>query len=254
MMNVPGGGLVSEQAFWVICGLFYLADNIRLLSGRELILAERFDRQWLPVFPLYHYRLRGRTVCFLNVLAPSLAAVRMTWLTHDPFSSQRLRRSDRLLYFYRRRLTAFRALSGILFVVFLIGGPILTHYAGLNYTLRLLLPIHIAALAVLIGLLVAGRRTWRLSWMDIGGLTCECAFCPGFFINVCRKLSLKFARVPGDAMAYTLAYGEPNTAACIASRLELCLDELEENGELHLDDESTIEAYRRLLRQPLGHE
>lgn len=251
-MDLLGGRIVPDQAFWVICGLFYLADNIRLLGGRELILAESLGRRWLPVFPVYRYRIAGRALSILNLLLPALGAVRMAWLTPEPFAPRELRRSRRVLRITCRRLMAFRALSALLFVTFFVVGPVMTHEAGLAGALTIVLPVHVAAVLLLVGLLIAARRAWRMSWSQLGSLAFECAVCPGFFVNICRKVSLGFAQVPGDALACAIAHGGERAARRVRERLPHALDDLEENDELRQDDAAAIAAYRRHLGEDNG--
>jgi len=246
-MNLPGWGIVPDQAFWVICALFYLADNVRLLGGRELILAEGLGRRWLPVFPLYRYRIAGRALSLLNLLLPMRGAVRMAWLTPEPFARPQLRRGARLLRLTCRRLLAFRILSSVLFVTFFVVGPAATHEAGLPGALVIVLPVHVAAVLLLIGLLIAARRTWRMSWSQLGSLVFECAVCPGFFVNICRKISLGFAHVPGDALAIALTIGGARAASRVREHLPRALDDLGENEELQGEDAAAIAAYRRHL-------
>jgi len=246
-MDLLGGWIVPDQTFWVVCGLFYLADNLRLLGGRELILAETLGRRWLPVFPIYRYRIAGRALSILNLLMPALGAVRMAWLTPEPFAPPALRRSRRVLRITCRRLLAFRALSALLFATFFIVGPAMTHAAGLAGALTIVLPLHVAAVLALTGLLIAVRRAWRMSWSQLGSLAFECAVCPGFFVNICRRLSLGFAQVPGDALACALAYGGEPAASLVRARLPHALDDLNENEELRQDDAAAIAAYRRHL-------
>jgi hypothetical protein len=246
-MDLLGGRIVPDQTFWVICALFYLADNIRLLSGRELIVAESLGRRWLPVFPLYRYRIAGRALSVLNLLMPALGAVRMAWLTPAPFARPELRRSARVLRLTCRRLLAFRALSALLFVTFFVVGPVLTHEAGLAGALVVVLPVHVAAVLLLVGSLIAARRAWGMSWSQLGSLAFECAVCPGFFVNVCRKVSLGFARVPGDALGLTLAFGGERATRRVREHLPQALDDLSENEELRGEDDAAIAAYRRHL-------
>jgi hypothetical protein len=245
--------LFGGQDFWLICAAFYVADNVKLLGSGHLVLAERLDRRWMPVFPLYRYRLCGRALTVLNLLLPALAAVRMTWLTPEPFAPQVLRRSNRLLKFYGRQLAAFRVLSTVLFAMFFIAGPILTEYSGPGYALILILPLHLTSLLALIILLVRGRRCWRMSWRQVVVLTTECAVCPGIFVNICRNISLNYVRIPGDAVGYALAYGGLYAADNISIRLERCVDELNEHDELRSSDRAAMEVYRNHLMTVSGH-
>ena len=128
-MTLPGF-LVSDQVFWVVCGLFYLSDNIRPMKARQIVLVKGITGAWRPQFPLHGYRLAGRTVIVLNLIMPHLATVRMDWLTADSESSRNLRRTRRALRVCARRLLHFRVLSACLFIVFFIAAPFATETSG----------------------------------------------------------------------------------------------------------------------------
>jgi hypothetical protein len=247
------GGLIPAQTFWLICGVFYLADNVRLLRARRLILTEAADGRWRPVFRVHNYRLLGRTLNILNSLMPSAAAIQMAWLEDDAFRPRDLRRTARLLQVYQGRLMPFRVLSDALFIVFFIGGPLVTAHVDLGTALVLVIPVDVTALVILAGLLVAGRRAWRMSWMQIAGMICECAACPGFFVNICRRMSLGFAKAPGDGLAYVIARHGRRERPRIAYALESCLDDLTENDEFQPQDAAAVAAYRNRLGEPRDH-
>ena len=253
-MSLLGDLLVPDQAFWLVCGLFYLSDNIRPVKARQIVLVKGITGAWRPQFPLHGYRLAGRTVIVLNLVMPHLATVRMDWLTADSESPRNLRRTRRALGVCARRLLHFRVLSAGLFIVFFIAAPVATHYVGLGYVLLFVLPFHVLALLLLIGLLVAGRRSFNLSWQRLSSLAFECAVCPGLFVNIGRRLSLAQARIPGDGMAFALADGDRGVATRIGSRLEFLLDDLRENGEMALEDAPIVESYRRRLTEVIEHE
>jgi hypothetical protein len=253
-MDLLHDTIVPDQTIWIVCVLFYVLDNFRLLGSRQLVLSERLSGQWTPLFPLHRYRLAGRALVVLNPLLPWLAAVQMDWLTEGAFGIQRLRRSKKLLCAYRRRLTEFRALSAGLIVALFIAGPLITHWFGLGLALISILPFYLAALAVLIGKLIVERRFWRMSWSQLNGLVFQCAVCPGVFVNICRRVSLGYARVPGDVLAYALVHGGPDLATQIERRLHLCLEDLNEREELTLEDQSHIELYVCQLKRVIGDE
>jgi hypothetical protein len=252
-MDLLGGVIVHDQTFWLVCALFYIVDNFRRLDRRQLILAERLNGQWSPIFPLHGYRISGQALVILNPLSPWLAAVRMDWLTEDAFASRDLHRSRRLLFIYRRRLMEFRLLSALLFVVFFVAGPLATHSLGLGSALILVLPFYVVALLLLVIKLIAERRVWRMTWSELNSLVFQCALCPGLFINICRKVSLGHVRVPGDVVAYALAHGAPHSALAIERQLDLCRSDLTDHVELTAEDEHRIEVYKRWLKGAAGH-
>jgi hypothetical protein len=246
--------IAPDQTIWIVCALFYVFDNLQFVGSRQLVLSERLNGQWMPLFPLHRYRLAGRALIVLNPLLPWLAAVRMDWLTRDAFGIQRLRRSKKLLRAYRRRLMEFRVLSAVLIVALFIAGPVITHCFGLGVALISILPFYLAALAVLISKLIVERRFWRMSWSELNGLVFQCVVCPGVFANICRRVSLGYVRVPGDVVAYALVHGGPDLTTKIERRLYLRLEDLNEHDELTVEDQPHIELYMCQLKRVIGRE
>jgi len=248
-MNFPGDVISHEQAFWIVCALFYLIDNCQRLEGRQLILAERTNGRWTPLFPIHRYRFAGRTVTFLNPLAPWLAAVQIDWLAQDAFTTGRLRRTKTLLAGYRQRLLPFRILAALLFIAFFVAAPLATHFLGLSLVLIAMAPLYLIALIVLLDRLVADRRFRRADRSKLNRLIFQCAVCPGIFINICRRISLDDMPAPGCALAYVLADSTAGSVADIKRRLDACLDDLSEHEELTPSDNANVQAYRRKLKQ-----
>ena len=245
MLDTLDGLSIPDKSFWLICAAFYLVDNVRLHGGRELLLAESLIFRWRLLFPLQHYRLGGRAVTLLPPWLPFLAVVRLSWLSHDAFSATRLRRTKRLLRFYRQCLAPFRVLASFYFLILFIVGPIATHYAGLGYAIILVVPLHVAGLSSLIAFLLMGRRALRMNWSQLIGLVFECAVCPGYFVNICRKLSIGYIRVSADAIALALEEDRPRVLASLGiNGIDMLLDDLAENDELRPDDSASIAIYR----------
>lgn len=239
----------SDQSIWLFCASLYLIDHLRLHSGREMILTETLASGWTPLLPLHGYRVAGRAVTLLRPFFPFLAAVRLGWLEREPFSRARLGRTATLLRSHQRSLAPFRALGCVNFIAIFAVGPILTSHAGLAYALAMVLPVHLAGIAFLAACLAARRHALRIKWPQVAGLMFECAVCPGFFVNVCRKVSLARARLHGDAVAFSLSRGGPGTQAALAYGLEDMVEDLAEHGELQEGDEFALAEYRVWLSE-----
>jgi len=250
-MDLFAGIIVRDQVLWLVCGVFYFIDNFRHSEARKFIMAEGLNGQWAPIFPMYGYRFGRRPVVILNLFLPWLAAIPMHWLTPSAFEPRHLRCSHRLLRVYQRRIGALRILSTFLFVLLFVIGPSVTYKFGLTFGILVVLPSHVAAMLLLIGLLIWDRRFWGMSWMKITALAFECAVCPGIFVNVCRKVTLAHASVNGDAIAYSLVYGGSDLVTTIGRRFELLIEDLRENGELQSLDEPLIAEYRLRLRETI---
>jgi len=182
-----------------------------------------------------------------------MAAVKLSWLDPEAFSAKALRRTKRVLGLYQRRLAPFRVLSSVYFITLFVLGPSATYYAGLGYALSLVIPVHLIGLATLVTLLIVERRAWRMEWQQLLGLAFECAVCPGYFVNICRKLSLGYVRVPGDAVAFVLDQREPRVSAVIAGGIDALLEDLADRDELRQDDDQPIAAYQAWLAEAGAH-
>jgi hypothetical protein len=237
----------ADFTIWLLCAAFYLADNIRLLKPREILLTQMFGGNWALLFPLSNYRIAGHTLSMTNPLLPFLAAYRMAWLCPQASSAAALGRIGRRLQVHRARLWALRWLSSALFLALFVLAPLATHLVGLGVALLLALAAHLAALLVALLVLASRRRQLRIGWLQIAGVILEYAVCPGFFVNIYRRTLLNWIRVPGDAVAYVLQAAPGGSTAAVEAGIERGLSELESNGELHAGDDAAIEAYRRHL-------
>lgn len=249
MLHVLDVHVASDQSLWVICAVFYLTDNLKFHTSRELFIAETLSGRWSLLFPISHYRVFGRTVTLLQPWLPFMATVKMPWLIPNALSHTMLRRTKYRLCLCQRRLALFRAISVVYFITLFVIGPAATHFAGLAYALTLVLPIHIIGVANLILLLVVDRRAWGIEWHQLFSLVFECAVCPGYFVNICRKVSIGYARVTGDAVAIVLEQSESRVDSPSACGIEMLLEDLAEWGELRPDDDKPIATYRGRLAE-----
>ena len=238
---------LSDQTFWVICAGFYLVDHIRLHSGRELLLSETLALRWMPLLPINHYRVGGRAVTLLRPWFPFLGVVKLGWLKSDGSSPALIKRTQRLLRFYQRLLMPFRILASVSFLELFAIGPILTRYGGLGYALSIIVPVHIACLAILIILFVSKRRVWCIGWWQLTSLTFECAVCPGYFVNICRKLLLACVHVPADAITFFLKQQEAHPIHSFACALDLLVEDFSDQEGLRPQDSEAIAGYEAQL-------
>lgn len=240
--------VLGDQLFWIVCAIFYVLDNIRRVGPRQIILSEASSGGWTPSFPLPWYRLGGRPVIVLPLYSPWRITVNMGLLTADAFATDNLRRSERSLRMYCKHLLPYRVISAMLFAAFFVAGPVTSYFFGLAYALAFVLSLYLIVLIVFITILISGRRFWRMTWPQLTVFAAECALCPGFFINVCRKIALGYARVPGDALALASLHGGKHAVHGLEAKLTLYLEDLREHRELRQGDELLIEEYRASLR------
>jgi hypothetical protein len=236
-----------DQTLWLVCAIFYLADNVRMHDPKTLFVGETWNRQWRILFPLHCFRLRGRSVTLLSPLLPSALVVGLDWLRDGAFDPAALKRATRTVKVRQRQMAPLRLLAGIGFVNIFVAGPIVTHIFGVGYALILqMLPTHLLALAALAIVPAAERRLWRMSWLQVVGVVLECAVCPAYLVNICRRMAIRFG-VTGDAIVFVHSAASSEERLAIGPRLDLLADDLTENGELSERDFGMIKAYQALL-------
>jgi hypothetical protein len=227
-MSLLDGIAIPEQAFWILCGLFYLADNLVWLRDGEIVLAETLGGACLPLFPVRGFALRGWRPALTNPLAPWLAAARLRAPPHAAARRPGPADAARRLAVARRPLAGLRLLSVTLALAYLVGGPLLTHYRGLETALAALAPLHLLAVAQLAVLMVANRRAWRIEGSRIAALSFEALVCPGLLPNSCRRVALRGLALPGDGVELALRFGGPAALAVVERELEPWLDEADD--------------------------
>jgi hypothetical protein len=129
-----------------------------------------------------------------------------------------------------------------------------THYAGLGYALVSIFPIHIACCVILLAFLVGSRPTWRMKWREVANLVFECAVCPGYFVNICRKLAIGYVHLPGDAIAIGLSQNGEGSTAVFFRGLDFVVEDLDYNHELVDEDRQLIADYKVELLKRHNHE
>ena len=236
-----------DQSFWLICAAFYLVDNLVFHASREIIIVEGWKGRWLPSFPVQRYRLGQRLVTLLPLFLPFFGAARAGWLCEEGRSEHRVRRTRRLLRVRSVRLLPYRVLSAAVFLTIFALGPIVTERAGLAYALVAVAPLHLAWVMVLAILLVLGRRTWGLTWQSVAGVIFECAVCPGYFANICRRLSLRHAALPVDPVALATVTAGADAGERAFQAATLLADDLMEHDEISEEDIEAATKWRAAL-------
>jgi hypothetical protein len=89
-----------------------------------------------------------------------------------------------------------------------------------------------------------------MHWQQLIGLVFECAVCPGYFVNICRKISLGYVRVPGDAIGVAFDQNQAHSVQSIMmGGIDILFDDLAEHGELRCQDHQHIATYRARLSE-----
>jgi hypothetical protein len=147
-------------------------------------------------------------------------------------------------------MAPFRWLAVTSFSNLFIIGPIATYTVGIGYTLLLItLPTHLLLLAPLAIVLVIQRRLWGMTWLQAIGVVLECAVCPAYLANVCRRMAIRFG-VTGDAILFVHNVASPEERLAISRRLDLLVVDLTENADLSEHDVELINGYQSFLVGP----
>ncbi|HEY9250957.1 MAG TPA: hypothetical protein VIO38_17570 [Rariglobus sp.] len=243
-----------DQAFWLICVGFYLADSIVLHPADQIILTERLGGGWTPAFPIGQYRLRGRLVTVLMGCLPFLGATRSNWLASSEGNEGANRFAHRRLGILSFKLLPFRVLGTLAFVSTFIVGPVVTEIAGPGVALLVWAPLHLLLTLALAVLLIRARRRWSATWTAsrsaLASITLECALCPGYFANLCRRLTMRAPPVVADPVDLILKHDGDASAVDALGRLGLLACDLLDD-ELGPEDRLAAEAWRQRAARAL---
>ncbi|MBR0668399.1 hypothetical protein GXW71_28865 [Roseomonas hellenica] len=249
MTDILDGFRPPDQLFWLVCAAFFLAENVRLHSGRRVFLVETMGGAWRLAPPLSGWRLGRRAVTVLHPLLPFLGAVQLPWLGVTPHARRDLRRAERLLAIRRRRLLPYRLLGVTEGLALFLAGPLLTAWHGLGVAFLLVIPVHVT-LALCLGVaLAAQRRSWNIGWGQIAARVFECLLAPGSLANACRKISLSCPLPDVDGVALATSRPDAAAAAALAHHLPVMIEELEQNGELLGEEADVAARYQDVLGQ-----
>ncbi len=241
-----------DQTFWLICAAFYLADSCVLHAPNQLILVERFWGGWRPAYPLTRYRLRQRLVTPLAATLPFLAATRSTWLDAAAQSAADARRTGRQLDLLRARLLPFRFLGAIVFANTFLAGPATTYAAGPGIALVIWAPLHLACVVALVILLSRHHQRWGLTWRAVAAQCFECTLAPGYFANVCRRLTLRMPPVFADIVSLVGDTDGAEAAGATFQRLALVAADLVDEGDLAPADQIAALAWQEQATDELA--
>lgn len=239
--------LLNEQLLWLVILGFYLLDNIKQLSGFHMVLREGWDLKWRADLPSPTFTLVHRHVHLINPLVPYALAIRLTWFTEAPNDPSKIRRADRFLRVMRRKVVGLRCLSAMSFIAFFMVGPILTYMRGLTFALQQVAPTYLAILGGVAIILVSDRKFWRLTMGQIVGLAVECAVCPGYLINITRKLSWNFTRLSVDGGVYGLLRTTSSSAMKLREAMSFALEDLEEEFGDDANERERLMVYAKSM-------
>ncbi len=239
--------LLNEQCLWLVVALFYLFDNAKRVAGNQLIFYENWRLRWQTSVPPNTLVFLNKQFVFLNIFLPYTLAMPLEWLTTEPNSVSRIRRTDRLLRLAVPRIFSFRCISLICFCTFFIAGPILTYWYGLTFALLQIAPIYVSALFMLSIALCIDRRFWHFTVMQTITATIEAAICPAYLVNATHRMSWKCIRLTADGGAYGLLRCRPSYVENLKSALVFSLEELEQRYIDYPEELERVVAYRESI-------
>ena len=220
--------LLCEQGVWLIVAGFYVLDNLKEIPYNKLVFYEAWNLAWRVSLPSDWLVLLNKQIALLNFVLPYTLALPAEWLSAEPSSPSRIRRTDRFLRVCRRKIVPFRCISAACFIAFFIEGPLLTYWRGLDYALLHVAPVYAAALAMLSIAQVVNRRFWHLGVRQIIGTVFEAAICLAYLVNLTHRMSWKHVRLDADGGAYGLLRCPSRSHDDLKSALNFALEELEQ--------------------------
>jgi hypothetical protein len=239
--------LLNDQLIWLVILTFYLFDNIKQLSSFQMVLRERWNLRWRADLPSPTFVILHRRFQLINPLMPYGLAIRLTWLTETPNDPSKIRRADRFLRVMKRKVVGLRYLSAISFVLFFIVGPFLTYEGGLTFALQHVAPAYLATLAGVVFTLFSDRKFWRLTAGQIVSLALECAVCPGYLVNITRKMSWNFTALSVDGGIYGLHRTTSNSAMKLKQAMIFAIEELEQEVGEDANERERLTVYAKIV-------
>jgi len=76
----------------------------------------------------------------------------------------------------------------------------------------------------------------------------ECFFCPGYFANVCRRLSLGWINIPGSGLNFVVT-ATAEERERVGSRVQTYLDDISEVGGFSQAESEVLDQFRGRIRE-----
>lgn len=210
---------------------FYLFDSAMLLYVNELIFAEKKGK-WVFGRPDSGWQMLGKNLYFPNPLTPDNPLFRACWVAASV--SNECQEDLEALRQFLSALNPLRYMTYSLFVLLLIGLPIVLFEFGTGLGFLLLLGVVYFTILVMLIQIYRQREELGLSGRAFTKLAFDSLACAPFAINLLRKITLRRS-LAGDPIFFAHQVLDADAFAKLIHALCQRLDE-----EIEFEDESSL--------------
>jgi len=209
---------------------FYLFDSAMLLYTNELVFAEK-NGKWVFGLPESGWQMLGKNLYFPNPLTPDTSLFRTCWVVASA-TNKHQEDIDSLRQFLNT-LNPLRYMTFSLFVLLLIGLPIVLLVYGTGLALLLLLGVVYLSITIMLAQIYRQREELGLSWKAFSKLAFDSLACAPFALNLVRKITLRRSLV-GDPIFFAYQALDADAFAHLVQALCHRVDE-----EIEFEDEAS---------------
>lgn len=209
---------------------FYLFDSAMLLYVNELVFAEK-NGKWVFGLPESGWQMLGKNLYFPNPLTPDHPLFRTCWVAASATNEHQ--ENIETLRQFINTLNPLRYMTFGLFVLLLIGLPIVLLGFGTGLALLLLLGLVYLTITVMLAQIYRQREELGLSWKAFSKLAFDSLACAPFALNLVRKITLRRSLV-GDPICFAHQVLDADAFAQLVQVLCHQVDE-----EIEFEDEAS---------------
>jgi hypothetical protein len=209
---------------------FYLFDSTMLLYVNELVFVEK-NEKWVFGRPGSGWEMLGKNLYVPNPLTPDYPLFRTCWvLSSAPNEHQE---DVEILRQFINEIKPLRYMTLSLFVLLLIGLPIVLFGFGTGLALLLLLGVIYCTISVMLALIYRKRERLGLPVKTFAKLAFDSLACAPFALNLVRKITLRRSLL-GDPICFA---HQVLDAGAFAQLVQALCDRVDE--EIEFEDEAS---------------
>lgn len=209
---------------------FYLFDSAMLVYVNELVFVEKKGK-WVLGRPESGWQMLGKNLYVPNPLTPDYPLFRAYWVVSS--ASNEHQDDIETLRQFLNELNSLRYMTFSLFMLLLVGLPIVLLGFGTGLALLLLLGVIYCTISVMLAQIYRQRKKLGLSGKTFAKLAFDSLACVPFALNLVRKITLRRSLV-GDPICFAHQVLDADAFARLVQALCQRVDE-----EIEFEDEAS---------------